>query len=82
VYANGATYLKVEAELVDGDGVLAGIVLHDASEEGLCEVEPRHPEHVGLAVVIPFLSTCKVHRRLMTGQYVNFNVKLSCAVGQ
>ena len=48
-------YLKVEAQLVNGDCVLSGIVLHNTSEEGMREEEPRDPEQVGLAVVIPFL---------------------------
>lgn len=40
-------YLKLEAQVVDGDGVSASKVLQNTSEEGLGEVEPRHPEHVG-----------------------------------
>ena len=68
MHTNGATYLEVKAELVDGDGVLAGIVLHDTCEERLREVEPRHPEDVWFAVVIPFLSTENISTRVLLDQ--------------
>ena len=49
------THLEVVAELVDGDGVAPRVVLQHAREEGLREVEARHPEHVRLALVVPRL---------------------------
>lgn len=48
-------HLEVEGELVDGDGVLAGEVLHSAGEEGLSEEEARQPEDAGPSLVTPVL---------------------------
>jgi len=48
-------YVEVEAEQVDGNGVLAGVVLLDAGEERLREEEPGQPEHrrrIGLEPVL------------------------------
>jgi len=47
--------------MVNGDGVLAGVVLHDAGEEGLREEEARYPEHVWLTVVMPVLRAIMHH---------------------
>ena len=55
VYECLYTYLKLEAALVDGYGVLSGVVLHGAGEEGLREEEAREPEDGGFAVVVPVL---------------------------
>lgn len=47
---------KLEAQVVNGDGVLAGKVLKDSSEEGLGEVKTRHPKHIrSFLVVYPVL---------------------------
>ena len=47
--------LVVVAEQVDGDGVLAGVVLLGARQKGLGEVEARHPEDGRRAHVVPVL---------------------------
>ena len=56
-------YLEVESEVVDRDGVLACVVLHDSGEEGLREKEARHPEHRRLSVVMPVLHSHHHRRR-------------------
>jgi len=48
-------YLEIEAEVVDGNGVFAGVVLHHSGEERLCEEETRDPEHCRLSVIVPVL---------------------------
>ena len=48
-------YLEIEAEVVDGNGVFAGVVLHHSGEESLCEEETRYPEHCRLSVIVPVL---------------------------
>lgn len=50
-------YLKLEANEVDGDGVLPGKVLGHSSEKGLGEEEARDPEDCRRAAVDPILST-------------------------
>ena len=47
--------VKVEAEQIDGDGVLARKVLLHARQEGLREEEARHPELRRRSVVEPVL---------------------------
>mmetsp|Transcript_5662 Transcript_5662/g.19199 ORF Transcript_5662/g.19199 Transcript_5662/m.19199 type:complete len:711 (+) Transcript_5662:204-2336(+) len=47
--------LLLEEHRVDGDLVLARVVLQHAREEGVREVEARDPEHGGRAVVDPVL---------------------------
>ena len=41
--------------MVNRDGVLARIVLHDARKEGLREKEAGYPEHCRLSIVVPVL---------------------------
>ena len=49
-------YFVVEAEQVDGDRVLTGVVLLDCRQERLREVEPRDPEHARRSVLKPVLA--------------------------
>ena len=46
---------EVEGQRVNGDGVLAGVVLHHTRQESLGEEKPRHPEQTGFISVIPGL---------------------------
>lgn len=39
-----SSYLKLKPNVVDGDGVLPGIVLGDTCQKRLREVEPRDPK--------------------------------------
>ena len=48
-------YLEVEDEVVDGDRVFPGIILLHSCQEGLREVETRHPEHGRGSVLVPVL---------------------------
>ena len=45
----------MEAQLVDGDVVSPGVVLHGSSQEGLGEEEARQPEHSGFGGAVPLL---------------------------
>ena len=47
------TYLELEADVVDGDGVFPGEILRHSSEEGLREVEAGEPEHSWRSVIYP-----------------------------
>jgi len=47
--------VEVESKEVDGDGVLARIVLLDPGQKGLSEEKPRQPEHRWRIVVEPIL---------------------------
>ena len=47
--------LEVEVEQVDGNGVAARVVLLDAGEKGLREVEAGDPERGRLVLVVPLL---------------------------
>ena len=49
------SYLEVEDEVVDGDRVFPGIILLHSCQEGLREVETRHPEHGWGSVLVPVL---------------------------
>ena len=49
------SYVKIKVELVDGDGIASGVVLHHTSEKRLSEVESRHPEHRRFPFIKPFL---------------------------
>lgn len=49
------SYIKIKGQSIDGDCVLSGKVLHDASQKGLGEEEARQPEGWGLAFIVPFL---------------------------
>ena len=53
------TYVKVKAQLINRNGVFAGVVLHHSSKEGLSEIESGHPEHMGLTVFVPSLRGLK-----------------------
>lgn len=53
--ANVITNHIFEAELIDGDDVVTGIVLLRTSEEGLWEEESRDPVDCWSAVVVPIL---------------------------
>ena len=48
--------VEIEAEQINGDGVLSRKVLLHASQERLCKEEARHPEGWRRTVVEPFLS--------------------------
>jgi len=65
-----AVYLEIKAEMVYGNGVLAGVVLHDAGEEGLREKEAGYPENDRLPVVMPVLQH-------IPHQYTVHNIKCS-----
>ena len=54
-YMTFVVYLEIEHEMVDGDGVLPGVVLLHPCQEGLSEVEPTHPEHWRGALLVPVL---------------------------
>jgi len=41
--------------MINGNRVLAGVVLHDSSEKGLREEKPGDPEHNRLSIVVPIL---------------------------
>ena len=41
--------------MVNWNGVFPGIVLLDSSQEGLCEVETRHPEDRRRSILVPVL---------------------------
>lgn len=47
--------ISPEAELVDGDVLLPGVVLQDAGEEGMDEEEAGQPEDGRSAAVYPLL---------------------------
>jgi len=51
--------LEVESEVVNWNGVLAGVVLHHSSEKSLCEKEAGHPEHGRLSLVVPVLHSIR-----------------------
>ena len=62
-------YLEVEGEKIDGNREFPSVVLHDARQEGLREVEPGNPEHRRLALLKPFLHTCfSIIPRLMASR--------------
>lgn len=45
------SYLKLESNVVNGDGVFPGIILRDTRQKGLCEVESGDPkDHRGPTV--------------------------------
>lgn len=46
---------ELKVHLVDGYAVVTGVVLQNAREEGLGEVEAGYPEHYGWALVYPVL---------------------------
>lgn len=50
-----SSYLELEPDVVDGDGVLARVVLGDARQEGLREVEAGDPEDGGRPTGNPVL---------------------------
>lgn len=45
---------KLIVDFVDSDGLLTGIVLKTASDEGLGEEEPAHPEYLRRSSFDPF----------------------------
>ncbi len=49
------TDLKLKADVVDGDGVLASEILRHTSEERLSEIKRRYPEHRRRAFINPVL---------------------------
>ncbi len=54
--------LELEAETVDRDAVFARVVLRDAGQEGLREVEARDPEDGGRAGGDPLLRDTRWRR--------------------
>lgn len=52
---NEFTYLKVECQSINRNGVLSGIILHDSSEKSLGKEEARHPEGMWFAIIEPML---------------------------
>lgn len=45
---------KLIVNFVDSDGLLTGIVLKTASDKGLGEEEPAHPEYLRRSSIDPF----------------------------
>lgn len=48
-----ADHLEIELDVVNGNFVLPGIVLFDACQETLCEMESTHPEDCRRAIFDP-----------------------------
>lgn len=47
------SYVEFHVKMIDRKLVLSRVILEDAGEEGLCEVEPAEPIHIRLALVQP-----------------------------
>jgi len=62
--------------MVNRDGVLARVVLHDARKEGLREKEARYPEHCRLSIVVPVLRhTVRTQFSRGNGSLINENAE-------
>ena len=61
LYLYGFPYVKLKADVVNGDGVFASVVLADPCEERLREVEPREPENAWGSIIDPVLDGTHTH---------------------
>lgn len=52
-----SSYLKLKSDVVDGDGVLPGIILRDTRQKRLCKVESGDPKDHRGSIVNPFLNS-------------------------